>query len=171
MKITDVFFSIKTDLSVVGLIRNSDFPHYFCTPKNAVIFSDLGVDGIHFCIIPNANDLTLEHSPIYVISPTLSHQHLVMVVAEDFRTFLELVISIKDAGALECISYVTEARYTEYLNDIPSDHQGIDRAVETLTEVFKLKKVSDVYGYVKKLQENMDLSQIEFSKEYYEIVG
>lgn len=104
MQIIDRFINIETDLSPIGLIRNKDYGGYFCTPKNAVVFANIGCDGIHFCIIPYENDLTLERSPVYVISPMMP-DHSVEAVAEKFYDFLSLVVSVQDATFLECISY------------------------------------------------------------------
>lgn len=170
MKIIDKFYGIETDLSPVGLIRDKNFSNYFCTPENAIILANLGVDGIHFCIIPKDNDLTLENSPVYVVSPMMS-PYYVMVVAENIRMFLNLIISTRDAGALECAGYLPEEKYAEYLKTIPYDWKEATEAVVSLQNTFDLQKTDNVYNYIKNLQNNADLTAIKFSKEYYELVG
>jgi len=170
MRITDKFANISTDLLQIGLIRNKKYERYFCTPKNAVTFTCLGVDGIHFCILPNKNDITLENSPVYVVSPMMP-DHYVEIVAENFYAFISLVVSVKDAGALECISYMDNESFSKYLKNIPQDTPEIKKAIIVLLESFSIKNINDIYNYVKQLQEKTDLSKIKYTKEYYELIG
>jgi hypothetical protein len=160
---------MKTDLSHIGL-RRGEFANYFCTPLNAVIFADLGVDGIHYCIIPSNEDKTLENSTIYVVSPCMM-EHYVEPVAESFSDFLSVVAITKDAGAMECISYMSKEAFTNYLKDIPEERKEIVQAIEALRENFALKDIPDVYDYVKNVQQNVSLHKVKFSSEYYEITG
>jgi lysophospholipase L1-like esterase len=169
MKITDKFQKIKTDLSSIGL-RRGEFVNYFCTPLNSVIFADLGVDGIHFCIIPVNEDESLENSPVYVVSPCMT-EHYIEPVAENFSDFLSLVAITKDAGAMECISYITKEAFINYLKDIPGEREEIIQATRALIENFTLKDIEDVYDYVRSVQRNVRLSNIKFSSEYYEVTG
>jgi hypothetical protein len=171
MRITDKFKYIKTDLSPIGLIKKDTKRYkYFCTPKNAVVFAGIGVDGIHFCILPDENDKTLENSPVYVVSPMMP-DHYVEPVAENFYNFISLVVLLKDAGALEYISYADRAGFSKYLQDVPCDKQEIIKAVTALSDAFPVKNINDAYGYVKQLQSRTDLPKIEYTEEYYELTG
>jgi hypothetical protein len=169
MKITDKFQKIKADLSPVGL-RRGEFVNYFCTPLKSLIFADLGVDGIHFCVIPSKKDKTLESSPIYVVSPSMS-DHYVEPIAENFYDFISIVVTIKDAGALECVSYCSEEKFINYLKDIPNESSEITQAITALKENFDIKDIPNVYEYVKKIQQNTALKKVKFSPEYYDVTG
>jgi hypothetical protein len=46
----------------------SDF-QYWCTPKSAVTFATLGIDGVHYAIL-ELNGLLCENSPVFQIDPT-----------------------------------------------------------------------------------------------------
>jgi len=165
-----VHLNIATDLSPIGLIRNKDYGGYFCTPKSAVVFANLGVDGIHFCILPDEKDLTLENSPVYVVSP-MTPDHYVEVVAENFNDFLSLVVSVKDAGALECISFVEKEGFLEHLQDIPQGNPEVEKAITALSKSFSVKSIVDVYDYVKQTQAKTDFTKIQYTDEYYELIG
>lgn len=169
-KTTEVFLEIKADLSDIGLIRDQSFPHYFCTPLNAIIFAGTGVDGIHFCIIPNENDWTLERSPVYVVSPMMP-DHYVEAIAENFNDFISMVVSIKDAPLLECISYSARDRFLEEIQRTANDNVEIETAISALTGTFSTKMVDDVYDCVRQVQAKMELRKLQFSEEYYEFTG
>ena len=168
MKITDMFSNIEVDLSAIGLMRDKLFPHYFCTPLDAVIFACLGVDGIHFCIIPDEDDLTLEYSPVYVVSPMMSN-HYVEAIAENFYDFINLIVSVKDAGALECISYLETEKFSEYIQGISQNNLEAENALVAISNTFPTKIIDDVYIHVKHLQAKTDLTKIRYSEEYYEL--
>jgi hypothetical protein len=163
------FQEIRTDLSYIGLHRG-EFRSYFCTPLKAVIFASLRVDGIHFCILPSEEDKTLENSPVYVISPCMP-EHYVEPVAKNFADFLYLVVATKDAGVMECISYMSKEAFTNYLKDIPEQKEEIIKAIEGIRENFTLRDIPDVYDYVKSVQQDARLREVKFSQEYYEVTG
>lgn len=170
MRITDKFENIVADLSPIGLIRNKNYGGYLCTPLNAVVFANIGCDGIHFCILPDEKDLPLENSPVYVISPMMP-DHYVESVADNFLDFLSLVVSVKDATVLECISYTEREGFLELIQSISHDDPEIKKAVEVVTNIFHVREISDVYSYVKQVQAKTDLSGIQFSKEYHDLIG
>lgn len=169
MKIIDKFNGIKADLSYIGL-RRDEFPSYFCTPLNSVIFASLGVDGIHFCILPSKDDSTLENSPVYIVSPCMP-DHYVEPIADSFTEFLSLVLTTKDAGAMECISYMTKEAFNNYLKDIPVEEEETIQAVNAIKENFGLEGILDVYDYVRSIQRDIRFRKIKFSQEYYAITG
>jgi len=176
MLVTEKFSKIPTDLlAPLGLIKTNK-GGYLCTPVNAVTFATIGVDGIHFCIIPEINDLTRECSPVYVISPMMFDNE-VNIVAKNFYDFISLVIKIKDASRLECISYFNYLPEGSFLegtqNEEPDEsyEAEVNAAIAALSEAFhgNLREINDVYAYVKKLQAETDLSTIQYSDEYYEV--
>lgn len=169
MKIIGKFQEIKTDLSYIGLNRG-ELGSYFCTPLGAIIFASLGVDGIHFCILPSEGDKSLENSPVYVISPCMS-EHYIEPVAKNFTDFLNLVMITKDAGAMECISYMTKEAFINYLKDIPEEREEVIKAIGSIKENFTSKDIPDVYDYVKSIQQDVRLRKVKFSQEYYEVTG
>ena len=53
------FKKLKTDLSPLGFDMNGDFEVYYCTPQNAEILASSGVDGIHYCTVPQFGEMIL----------------------------------------------------------------------------------------------------------------
>ena len=51
------FKKTKIDLSLLGFDMNGDFELYYCTPKKAQIIASSGIDGIHYCTIPQFGEI------------------------------------------------------------------------------------------------------------------
>ena len=125
MKTTDIFANISEDLERIGPIRSDEFLSYpFCTPENAVIFAGLGVDGIHFCMIPEEDDLTLERSPVYVVSP-MDSPSPIQIVAENFYDFASILIKTKDIddvhGYVKKLQAETDLTKIKYVKEVSHD--------------------------------------------------
>lgn len=58
---------------------------YDCTPRNAVTFAQMGVDGVHYAVLKLAG-VVRNHSPVIRISPM--DDPAVCVVAESFLAYL-----------------------------------------------------------------------------------
>jgi len=183
MRTLDKFAAIPTDLEPLGLIRydgmDNDFRRYWCAPVNAITFAHEGVDGVHNCIIPNEDDPTLEHSPIYTVNPADS-DHCISIIAANFYDFISLVVEVKFAGILENINRLTKEQYLEFLQETAQYHRdnpeimvGVPEAVAALSEAFRdnIKKIDGVYDHVKELQDKTDMANIKYSAEYYDALG
>ena len=154
----DKLYKIEKDLSVIGLILTRDFPPYFCTPLNATVFAYLGTDGIHFCIANS--DERIENSPVYVVSPGMP-EHYVELVGRNLIDFLRLVVTCKDASALEYISYASEDKFIEHIRRINSElienpeiNKAVEDAISILKTVFELQVINDIYNHVKDTRKN-----------------
>lgn len=171
----DKLYDMNKDLSIIGLTLTKDFPPYFCTPLNADVFAYIGSDGIHFCIAKSEKGI--ENSPVYVVSPSMCG-HYVELVGRNITDFLCLVITCKDASAIEYISYASEEKFIEHIikiNEQILDNSFINSAVEdaisTLKTVFKLYTIDNVFKHVKDTKENPIYHvNLTFSKEYYDLI-
>lgn len=170
MNILEKFQSMTYDTTSLGLIRSKYFEPYFCTPLESIIIASLGVDGIHYCVLTSKGELDLDSSTVYVVNP-MNQDHLVEPIAENIKVFLDLVVTTKDAGALECISYMTEEEYNEYLRTI--DNSDIEKIniINSLIQTFDLCEYADVYKYVKNIQNNKRFRNYKFSDEFYRVSG
>lgn len=176
MGILDKLYEVEKELNVLGFLLTKDFPDYFCTPLNAVIFAHLGIDGIHYCIIKGENEI--ENSPVYVVSPMMP-EHYVELVGRNLIDFLSLVISCRDASALEYIGYASKQKFEEYIDEIrnqqivdPDYGKQVEKAVSGLQKMFELQNIDDVYCHVNETKSNaMYHAKLAFSKEYYDIIG
>ena len=70
----------KFDLSAFGIDRGDEESCYFCTPVGARIIGWTGVDGIHYCTVPQFGDM------IFAVSP-MNFGDCVHPIARDFEDF------------------------------------------------------------------------------------
>jgi hypothetical protein len=176
MNIIDQFFELKIDLSSIGLLRAQDREGYFCTPVEALILAWSGVDGIHYCIIPKDEE-SIELSPVYVIDPSDSSS-FVRIVARNFRDFLSIVITTKDASVL-CCSYQSEEDLNNHIgtinNDIANDNtykHEVEETISYLKKTFNITEIQDIYNYMEETLSNPKFhAKYTFSEEYYTIMG
>ena len=154
------FKQLNIDHSVIGLEQSDTDITYYCTPRNAEIIGWAGVDGIHYCAIPEFGEM------IFAISP-MNFGDCVHPIAENFEDLLRLLLSCVDMAALEQCYAWDEEQFKAFLIDCPAteDQQAV---LDTLRKEFSLEPIADVFTYVKELQAGFDLSQIPYTEEYYD---
>lgn len=158
------FLEQSIDLEPVGFLLDDDPLPYFCTPKDAVILGRAGVDGIHFCTIPDFGEM------VFAVSPMNCAPDFVHPIAKDFTDFLRLLLSCKDTAALEQVWMWNEAQFTAFVAEIPLTEEVCD-VLDALTEKLHLTPMKDPYRYLHDLQTSFDYSKIPFTEEYYETTG
>ena len=105
------FYNLKIDFESLGLIPSQEPVAYFCTPADAEIFATLGVDGIHFVLLPG-------DERVYCVDPSMGEiGTYVLPVAENFRQFLSFVLSCRDANLLSQIYWLSEERFRKALEE------------------------------------------------------
>lgn len=159
----EAFLQAGIDLSPFGWERCDDFAPYYCTPRRARVLGCAGVDGIHYCTIPEFGEM------IFAVSP-MNFGDCVHPIARDFRDLLRLLLAGADLAALEQCYAWDEEQYRAFLQDAPeTEAQRAARAA--IRAAFALSPVEDAFRYVKDLQRGFDLSRIPYTEEYYETVG
>lgn len=154
------FKKSKIDLSLLGFDMNGDFVLYYCTPKNAEIIASSGVDGIHFCTIKQFGEI------IFAVSP-MNFGDCVYPIARSFEDLLRLLLHCSDVAALEQCYAWDEEQYKAFLIDCPPTEK--QQAVsDEIKSRFGLEPIVDSFAYVKELQAEFDLSQIEYTEDYYD---
>ncbi|MBQ3136948.1 MAG: hypothetical protein IJB74_05630 [Clostridia bacterium] len=154
------FKKTKIDLSLLGFDMNGDFELYYCTPKKAKILASSGVDGIHFCTVPQFGEM------IFAVSP-MNFGDCVHPVARSFEDLLRLLLSCGDIAALEQCYAWDEEQYKAFLSDCPPTEK--QRAVlNEIKDKCSLEPMADAFAYVKELQSEFDLSLIPYTEDYYD---
>ncbi len=154
------FKKTKIDLSLLGFDMNGDFELYYCTPKKAKILAASGVDGIHYCTIPQFGEI------IFAVSP-MNFGDCVHPIARCFEDLLRLLLHCGDIAALEQCYAWDEEQYKAFLIDYPATEK--QRAVlDEIKIKCGLEPISDSFAYVKELQTEFDLSQIPYTEDYYD---
>ncbi len=161
------FRALDFPKEAIGLGQSGENTTYFCTPVGAEIIGWLGVDGIHFCLIP-----AFSPDMVFAISPMPCGPRYVEPVARSFEDFLSLVLFCKDASPLEQICYLEEARFLALLQE---EEQSIcpekAAALQALRTGLGLEAQPEAYRYVRQLQAELDYAAIPFLQEYYDTVG
>lgn len=151
---------IKTDLSSLGFIQNCDFETYYCTPENAKIIASSGIDGIHYCTVSEFGDI------IFAVSP-MNFGDCVHPIARNIEDLIRLLLHTGDIAALEQCYAWDEEQYNAFLADNPPTEEQ-QKVLNTIRSEFGLEPISDSFSYVKKLQDEFDLSLIQYTEDYYD---
>ena len=72
--------------SAIGLEQSDTDVTYYCTPRDAAIIGWAGVDGIHYCTIPEFGEM------IFAVSP-MNFGDCVHPIAHSFEDLLRLLLS------------------------------------------------------------------------------
>ena len=163
MKARKQYLTSNLDLSVLGLHRGPEEGGYFCTPLGAHVIGWAGVDGIHYCTIEGQGET------IFAVSP-MNFGDYIHPIAESFDVLLRMLLSCHSMDAMEQCYAWTENQFKAFLMDYPVTAE-IQEKLDQIREIFKLEPIDDVFGYIKQLQDNYDLSGIRYSEEYYETFG
>ena len=154
------FKKTKIDLSLLGFDMNGDFELYYCTPKKAQILATSGVDGIHYCTIPQFGEI------IFAVSP-MNFGACVHPIARSFEDLLRLLLHCGDIAALEQCYAWDEEQYKAFLIDYPATEKQ-QAVLDEIKSKCSLEPISDSFTYVKELQAEFDLSQIPYTEDYYD---
>ena len=146
--------------SAIGLEQSDTDVTYYCTPRDAEIIGWAGVDGIHYCTIPEFGEM------IFAVSP-MNFGDCVHPIARSFEDLLCLLLSCVDMAALEQCYAWDEEQFKAFLIDCPATEEQ-QAVLESLQNEFGLVPIEDAFAYVKKLQAEFDLSQIPYTEEYYD---
>ena len=156
----NTFRKTKTDLSPLGFDMNGEFELYYCTPKNAKIIAASGVDGVHYCTVPQFGEM------IFAVSP-MNFGDCVHPIARSFEDLLRLLLHCVDISALEQCYAWDEEQYKAFLTGCPATEEQ-QAVLDEIKNKSGLEPISDSFAYVKKLQAEFDLSQIPYTEDYYD---
>ncbi len=151
------FEKLHIDFSPIGIERRGCDVSYSCTPKNARIIGYAGVNGIHYCTIPEFGEM------IFAVSP-MNFGDCVHPIARNFEDLLRLLLYCVDMAALEQCYAWDEAQFQSFLNGCPATEEQ-QNVLDSIRREFGLEPMEDAFAYVKKLQAEFDLSQISYSED------
>ncbi len=160
MKDYEKWKGLPIDHSAIGLEQSDTQVTYYCTPKDAQIIGWAGVDGIHYCTIPEFGEM------IFAVSP-MNFGDCVRPIARNFPDLLRLLLFCGDMAALEqCYAWDVE-QFKAFLIDCPIT-QKQKAVLDAIQREFGLEPMADAFSYVKTLQREFDLSRIPYTKDYYD---
>lgn len=168
------FRELDINFDSIGLLQSGagDFA-YFCTPTDAEFVGRIGCDGVHFILLP-------EDERVFCVDPSMGERGTyVLPVASDFREFLSFVLCCQDANPLSQIYWLTRKQYKELAEEDAAARENEhmarffeqkDHALSVLAKEFGLTSV-DPFKKIKAMQKKFDPSVLNFSEEYYDVVG
>ena len=157
--------ALNIDTSLIGLEKTKG-ESYFCVPKGAVIFAGLGVDGVQFCFIEGFKDM------VFIISPEAINEKFINPVSNNFEEFLGLILACKNANPIEQIYWTRRSNFLKFLaDDIKYVTQEQEEVLQLIERELGIKPISNPYDFVKKIQEEFDYGKIQYSDEYYDVLG
>lgn len=157
------FAKLDVDFSAIGIMQCSAYERYYCTPQNAQIIGCAGVDGIHYCMIPEFGEV------VFAVSP-MNFGDCVHPIARNFRDLLRLLLCCGDMAALEQCYAWDEEQFKAFLIDCPITEEQ-KKVLNAVRQEFSLQPMESAFDYVKRLQSEFDLSRIPYTADYYDLVG
>ncbi len=168
------FRALDIDFGSIGLLQDGagDFA-YFCTPTDAEYVGRIGCDGVHFILLPG-------DERVFCVDPDMGKEgKFVLPVASDFQEFLSFLLSCHDANPLSQIWWMTEEHFRVFEAEETSARQSgehaelyanKDAALAAIVKEFGLAPI-DPFEKVKALQAAFDPSGLNWSDEYYDVLG
>jgi hypothetical protein len=172
------FLNDPYDCSPLGLYKDPDGLHYYCTPVDMYVFASTGADGMHFGVIPDTFGET-----VFAVTPDAFGEQQVYPVAKNFADFLALVCALGDSTAVEEAPRMTRERFEEWLSGA-LDEEWIreyrnseagrqnqaksEAAAAHLRETYSLPEIADPYGYIRAISDPFDPTVLQYPDEYYE---
>ena len=161
------FCKLNIDRAAIGLGKSDYDVEYFCTPVGAEVIGYEGVDGIHYCFIPEYGDI------VFAVNPMSAVDEYVYPLAKNFEDFLSLIITCNSTAAVEqIIGWDNREIFENYIQ--PTEDEYYLRCKEIfdyIKDALNIKLMDDPFEYVKNLQEDFPYEKIPFSDEYYDCTG
>lgn len=160
------FYALKIDFGGLGLTPWGPYDvRYFCTPADAECFASVGVDGVHYCLLPG-------EETVYAVRPECFEEgRYVLPVAADVREFLSFLLFCGSEAAIEQIAGWDGAGFRAFLSAeedrITPEQQ---RSLGAIAGAFGLAP-KDPFEKIKALQAAFDPAGVRFSDEYYDVLG
>lgn len=168
------FRALDINFDSIGLLQGGadDFA-YFCTPVDAEFVGRIGCDGVHFILLPG-------DERVFCVDPSMGERGTyVLPVATDFREFLSFVLYCQDANPLSQIYWMDRKQYQELAAEDAAARENEyqakffeekDKALAEIVKEFRLTPI-DPFKKVKAIQKKFDPAVLNFSEEYYDVVG
>ena len=107
------FKSLHIYHAAIGLEQRDSVVTYYCTPRDAHIIGWAGVDGIHYCTIPEFGKM------IFAVSP-MNIGDCVHPIARSFEDLLRMLLFCGDMAALEQCYAWDEEEFKAFMIDSPA---------------------------------------------------
>ena len=156
--------ALDIDGSLISLERIEKITPYFCYPTNATA---IGFEGcIMYCFIEGYGET------VFAANPESGTDAYVYPLARNFRDFLRLILACGSANPIEQIVWMDKTSFEQYLNREEADRSEARKALlREIAGKLNILPMENPYEYVKEVQAEFDDDKIEYSDEYYDVLG
>ncbi len=157
------FRKLKIDFAAIGLELTGTEEKYFCTPKGARIIASAGVDGIHYCFVRGQGEM------VFAVSPMNETGRNVWPIARTFEDLLQLLMACGSMDAIEQAWQWDEEQFEEYIAQYPAKSEALT-VFDVLQDKLGITPMENPYEYLCKLQRSYNYGELNFQKEYYDLL-
>lgn len=156
--------SLAVKGELICLERQNTIVPFFCYPIHA---KPIGFEGcIMYCFIDGYDDM------VFASNPESSADRTVYPLAASFEEFIRLILACGTANPIEQIVWMDKRRFERHLQEEKKRQTEQQREqLVLLAHELNLVPMEEPYDYVKNIQANFDESRIEYSDEYYDVLG
>ena len=161
------FCELNIDRTAIGLGKSENGVEYFCTPVGAEVIGYEGVDGIHYCFIPEFGDY------VFAVNPMPAVDEYVYPLAKNFEDFLSIIITCNSTAAVEqIVGWDSKELFEDYIKSSDDTYYCERKEIfGYIKDELNIGLMYDPFEYVKELQEGFPYDKILFSDEFYDWTG
>ena len=159
------FLSLDIDSSLISLEKaETGYSDYFCYPTNA---KAIGFEGcIMYCFIDGYEET------VFACNPESCADIYVYPLAKSFDDFMRLILACGSANPVEQIVWMNKQQFEQHLQaEKEAKTTKQKELLSFLEKELQVVAMDHPFEYVKELQSDFDFSKIQFSDEYYDVLG
>ena len=158
------FIDLQLHTNLLSLESTENIYPYWCYPLNS---KPIGLEGsILYCFIEGYDEMVFASNPETCVDTN------VYPLAKNFTDFLRLIFACGSANPVEQIGWMSKEKFDEHVaNEKQLQTEEHVKVLNVISKEFNILPMEDPFGYVKELQKDFDGSLIEYSDEYYDILG
>ena len=156
--------ALDIDKSLISLENIKEATQYFCYPIKA---KAIGFEGcIMYCFIEGYGEM------VFASNPESCADTYVYPLARNFKEFLGLILACGSANPIEQIVWESKEQFEQHIKEEQATRtKAQDIVLQQLKSKMNIIPIDNPFEYVKEVQKNFDSSKIEYSDEYYDVLG
>lgn len=155
---------INENGSLICLEQVEEVYPYFCYPTNA---KAIGFEGsIMYCFIESYGEM------VFACNPDTCADTYVYPLARNFEDFLKLILACGSTNPIEQIVWMSREQFEKHIQEeleIRTKEQAA--LLFHLETELGISPMDNPYDYVKEVQTSFINSGIQYSDEYYDVLG
>ena len=163
MTLYQKFKKLKIDFSAIEFEQAGNEDKYFCTPIGARLIGRAGIDGIHYCFVRGQGEM------VFAVNPSNEIGKNVFPIANTFDELLSLLLACGSMAAIEQAHMWDEEQFEEFVAENQPTPAQLT-VFDVLREKLGITPMEEPFTYLYKLQNSYNYGELNYSKEYYELM-